>query len=109
MALLTGITVPLSLAYHRSYEKPGLLTSIEGIAAKSLFVYGLFQVTQCPTPELFAVEGTLLVAVAVVFLSTNLNKAWYEPWHALMHVLPPIWSVFVALYHEPIVKIDVPF
>ena len=111
MAILTTIVLPLSLAYHRSYEKPGLLTNVEGVAAKALFLYGVLQLTNCPSHGTFLVECALLVSTMTVFIATNLNKKLYEPWHALMHFIPPVWGTFVAVNHTPLVPISlsVPF
>ena len=104
MALITAMVIPLSLLYHYTYEKPGTLAKVEGTMAKLLFVYGIAQIFNCPLPGIKGIEILFLLAVSGVFVGTNLNKKFYEPWHCMMHVLPPMWSIFVAAYHQPIIK-----
>lgn len=103
--ILTLITTPLSLFYHYSYEKPGRLAKIEGMAAKSLFVYGSIQIFRAPNKYLVILECLLLFLTVVIFVITNLQPKLYEPYHCFMHVVPPIWITIVASTHTPLKKI----
>jgi hypothetical protein len=103
--ILTLVTTPLSLAYHYSYEKPGRLAQTEGLAAKSLFIYGLIQIFRAPNTYLMMVECIFLCLTVVIFVMTNLQPKLYDPFHCLMHVVPPLWITLVALTHSPLKKI----
>ena len=102
--LLTLITTPLSMAYHYSFEKPGKLAQLEGIAAKSLFVYGLTQIFRAPTMSLALLESFFLFLTISVFIGTNFRPKLYEPYHCFMHIIPPLWATIVAVTHTPIFK-----
>jgi len=104
--LLLIAVIPLSTAYHITYEKPGALAQMEGTLAKLLFLYGTIQLFFAPTTSgVLASEILMLVATLIVFIGTNLFKQFYDPWHSLMHVVPAIWALIVACYHAPLVKI----
>lgn len=104
--LLLVLVIPLSIAYHLTYERPGLLAQVEGFSAKLLFLYGLIQISFAKSIILRAVEFLLLIVTAVVFVSTNFNKeALYDSWHWLMHVVPALWAILVATYHGPLVTL----
>lgn len=103
--ILTLTTTPLSLAYHYSYERPGRLAQTEGLAAKSLFLYGLIQIFRAPSMSLAFLEFMLLFLTVVIFVSTNLKPKLYEPYHCFMHVIPPLWITVVAATHSPLIKI----
>ena len=51
LALLQSCVLLLSLAYHRNYERPGLLARGEGVSAKLLFLYGFAQTCRSPYPR----------------------------------------------------------
>ena len=102
--LLTLITAPLSVWYHYSYEKPGKLAQLEGIAAKALFVYGVVQIFYAPSLSLIIAEIFMLIFTVVIFLGTNLKPHLYDTYHCLMHIIPPIWATIVALYHTPLLR-----
>ena len=104
LLLLTMITAPLSLAYHYSYEKPGVLAKMEGSAAKALFLYGLVQIFYAPSMTLKIVELFMLLLTVIIFVGTNLKPQLYESYHCLMHVVPPIWATIVAFKHTPLVR-----
>ena len=105
MLLLLCITTPLSILYHHGYEKPGLLASIEGIFAKLLFLYGFIQIFQAPSSNLIILEGILMMTTLSIFVITNLIKETYDPWHCLMHVVPPLWANIVCLKHKPLLNL----
>lgn len=109
LAILTNISCTLSLVYHLRYEKPGLLAKLEGFSAKILLVYGIIQIPRAPLPALFNLEIALLCGVVLAFVITNINKKFYDPFHSLMHILPAIWLLFVAMYHKPLVALDLDF
>jgi hypothetical protein len=59
-------TLALSLAYHRNYERPGLLADCEGTSAKALFVYGTAQtLTNCPIDQTVSAPPVLTQSVAL--------------------------------------------
>ena len=101
--ILLSITTPLSLMYHYTYEKPGRLAQLEGIAAKALFLYGVVQLFYAPTLIIRTVEFILFLLTIVIFIGTNFQKSLYEPWHCLMHVVPTIWATVVAVAHKPLI------
>ena len=101
--MLLSITTPLSLLYHYTYEKPGRLAQLEGIAAKALFVYGVVQMFYAPNLTYRTIEFFLFLLTVVIFIGTNFQKSLYEPWHCLMHVIPPIWATVVAVAHKPLI------
>lgn len=101
--VLNAITTVLSLLYHRTYERPGLLPKFEGTSAKLLFAYGAIQLFRAPSPILRLAEIICLLSTISIFLVTNLRKEMYDPYHNLMHVIPPIWVVLVACFHQPLV------
>ena len=102
--LLTLITAPLSVWYHYSYEKPGKLAQIEGIAAKALFTYGVVQIFRAPNVSLVIAEIFMLIFTVVIFLGTNLKPHLYDSYHCLMHIVPPIWATIVAMAHTPLIR-----
>jgi hypothetical protein len=104
--LLTTTTV-LSTFYHYRYEKPGKLAKIEGLFAKALFLYGAVQIFYAPTGLTRLIEIALMAVTIVIFIGTNLVKRLYEPWHCLMHVIPPMWALVVALYHSPLINLPI--
>jgi len=103
LAALQSCTLGLSLAYHRNYERPGLLARGEGASAKLLFLYGTAQtLSNCPIdqPILYAGECACFAATLGCFVATNLNTALYERWHPWgLHVVPGVWSALVAAGH----------
>ena len=101
--ILLSITTPLSLVYHYTYEKPGRLAQLEGIAAKALFLYGVVQLFYAPTLTYRTIEFILFLFTVVIFIGTNFQKNLYEPWHCLMHVVPTIWATVVAVGHKPLI------
>jgi hypothetical protein len=105
LLILTSITAPLSVVYHYSYEKPGRLAQIEGTAAKALFTYGLLQIFRAPSFSLVLIESLLLLFTVAIFLATNLRPHLYEPYHCLMHIIPPVWATIVALTHTPLIRL----
>lgn len=105
LLILIMITAPLSLAYHFTYEKPGVLAKMEGTAAKALFLYGLVQIFHAPSISLKIVELFMMLLTVTIFVGTNLKPQLYESYHCLMHVVPPIWATIVALKHTPLIRI----
>ena len=101
--ILLSITTPLSIMYHYTYEKPGRLAQMEGIAAKALFIYGVVQMFYAPNVTYRTIEFFLFLLTLVIFIGTNFQKSLYEPWHCLMHVVPTIWATVVAVAHKPLI------
>jgi hypothetical protein len=62
------IITPLSLSYHHSYEKPGSIAQVEGIAAKVAFLIGLSQVS-----VRFRVRGLVLGLASQLGLGLGLG------------------------------------
>lgn len=106
LAIINSITLVLSLAYHRTYEKPGKLCLAEGISAKLLFIYGFLQLFNIPSsssPSLLLLsEVVCLVLTSGCFLLTNVFKHLYDKWHIGMHLVPAIWVAIVGAYHHPL-------
>ena len=100
--ILLAVTTPLSLMYHHTYERPGLLTQLEGVAAKLLFLYGVGQLFYAPSAAALAAEVFFFVCTVAVFLITNLQKQWYDPYHCWLHVFPALWAAVVAATHKPL-------
>jgi hypothetical protein len=105
LCTLLSLTTPLSTLYHFEFEKPGPIAKIEGLLAKTMFVYGLVQLLYAPSTFLLVAEVAFLAATLTIFLGTNLCKEYYEPWHCLMHVVPAFWAMLVACNHGPLIAI----
>lgn len=100
LAALQSIVLVLSLIYHRNYERPGALASVEGLFAKALFMYGTAQTFYSPTHALLFANGACFLATAGAFFATNTNKSLYDRWHPLgLHLVPGLWATLVALNH----------
>ena len=105
LALLMSTTTALSIAYHYNYERPGPVALMEGLFAKSLFLYGTLQLTRAKatpggTPLLIAEIALMTITIATFFV-TNLNRKSYETFHCFMHIFPSIWCGFVGYFHDP--------
>lgn len=105
MCTLLSLTTPLSTIYHFNFEKPGVIAKAEGVLAKLMFVYGVLQLFQAPSTMVLLYELILLTLTLVVFIGTNIAKEFYEPWHCLMHVIPAVWAVVLAMFHPPLIII----
>lgn len=105
MCTLLSLTTPLSALYHFEFEKPGIVAKVEGLLAKSMFVYGLAQMFYAPTATLLVCELLFLAATLGVFIGTNLCKQYYDPWHCLMHVVPAFWAMLIACHHGPLIAL----
>jgi len=105
MIILLSITTPLSLIYHYEYEKPGLLANVEGVFAKLLFLYGALHLFVAPSLSVLVIELLLLLNTVFIFVVTNIRKDAYDPWHSLMHVIPPIWAALIVVTHRPLLHI----
>ena len=98
LALLQSCVLLLSLAYHRNYERPGLLARGEGVSAKLLFLYGAVQTFRSPDETFLLINGACFAATLSSFVATNFNKALYERYHPIgLHVVPGLWSTSVAV------------
>ena len=98
LALLQSCVLLLSLAYHRNYERPGLLARGEGVSAKLLFLYGFAQTCRSPDPTFLLINGACFAATLGSFVATNFNKALYERYHPIgLHIVPGLWSTSVAV------------
>ena len=100
--VLLAVTTPLSLLYHYTFERPGVLTQLEGVAAKLLFLYGVAQLFHAPSTAALAAETVLFLGTVAVFIATNLKQQWYDPYHCLLHVVPALWAAVVAATHKPL-------
>jgi hypothetical protein len=109
LAALQTTTLALSLAYHRNYERPGLLAQGEGASAKLLFIYGTTQTFLNPPIDqniLQVAEGGCFALTLGCFVATNFDKSLYERWHPLgLHVVPGIWSFLVAVGHTSLLGV----
>jgi hypothetical protein len=103
LCLLQTAVLGLSVAYHYNYERPGLLSMVEGTAAKAFFVYGLLQLCQVPSTEMLAVEACFASATFGLFVLTNVRKDLYEVVHPIgLHCIPGAWASVVACTHPPL-------
>jgi hypothetical protein len=100
---LLTLTTPLSTIYHFQFERPGFIARAEGILAKIMFVYGIIQLFYAPNFEILLGELLCLVLTLTVFIGTNIDKRYYEPWHSLMHVVPAAWGIIIACNHAPLI------
>lgn len=107
LLILNTITTLLSFLYHIRYEKPGFLARLEGISAKLLFLYGFIQIFRVPNLSLALLEICCLCLTLIVFIKTNLNKDLYEPYHYFMHIIPPVWTMIVSMFHSPLFALRV--
>ena len=98
LAALQTCVLLLSLAYHRNYERPGLLAKGEGASAKLLFLYGAVQTFHSPDAPFLAVNGACFALTLASFVATNFDKTLYERWHPIgLHIVPGVWSASVAV------------
>ena len=102
--ILNTLTTFLSFFYHWQYEKPGIIAKLEGISAKLLFLYGVIQLFHAPSMAIALWEVGCLSLTLLVFLRTNLNKQLYEPYHFFMHIVPPIWTIIVSMFHPSLLR-----
>lgn len=103
--ILLNIVTIFSCGYHYQYEKPGKLAIADSIFAKLLFIYGLLQISNTTTNTLKIAEIILAISTVAILITTNTIRSLYEPWHALMHIIPSIWASIVAIYHTPLLLI----
>jgi hypothetical protein len=102
LAVLQGIVCVLSLWYHRNYECECALAKVEHAFAHALFGYGVAQTLFSPGPWILVTNLACACVTSTVYVVTYDNKALWERWHAFgLHVVPGIWSVIIASYHEP--------
>ncbi len=109
LSFLLLATTILSTYYHYCYEKPGILTKLESLCAKIMFVYGFSQMFFAPNIQVFISEIFLCILTLMVFVFTNFNKAYYEPWHCFMHIIPAFWGIILAKYHSPFIDLNTSF
>lgn len=100
------IVTPLSFVYHYMYERPGIVAKVEGFFAKLLWIYGALQIVAAPSATLIGIELVFCTLTLCTFFITNFKKQYYDPYHSLMHVIPSIWCIIVALTHQPLVDIS---
>mmetsp|Transcript_98816 Transcript_98816/g.316795 ORF Transcript_98816/g.316795 Transcript_98816/m.316795 type:complete len:181 (+) Transcript_98816:59-601(+) len=106
LVVLQGLVLVLSLLYHRNFERPGLLATLEGTSAKLLFLYGALQTVRSPTRPVLLANVCLGLATLFFFLLTNLDKKrFYDRWHPLgLHVLPGCWSLVVVCWNDSLLS-----
>lgn len=108
MVVLQGIVCVLSLWYHRNHECECMLSSIEHVFAHALFVYGWIQMLHSPDFWIFLANMACACVTLNVYVITNENKQLYETWHPIgLHVVPGVWSLIIASYHEALWELDV--
>ena len=105
LAVLQTAVLLLSLAYHRNYERPGLLSMLEGTSAKLLFLYGTMQTARSPSSIVLLANCTLALATLGFFLLTNLDKVrFYDHFHPFgLHIVPGLWSLVVATSNDSLI------
>jgi len=108
VVVLQGIVCVLSLWYHRNHERKGTLSSIEHAFAHALFIYGWIQMLRSPGFWLFLANMACACVTLSVYVVTNEKKELYETWHPIgLHVVPGVWSLIIASYHEALFELDV--
>ena len=101
MVVMQSIVCVLSLWYHRNYEHECMLASIEHVFAHALFVYGWIQMLRSPGIWIFLANIACACVTLTVYATTNQNKKLWETWHPIgLHVVPGLWSMVIASYHE---------
>lgn len=103
LAALQSVVMALSVLNHRNYERPGVLSVVEGLAAKSLFVYGVAQTAQSPSAGMLGWNcACATMTMAIWLLQLAVPRLW-DPWHWIgLHLVPGLWSAGVALFHDAI-------
>ena len=71
LAALQACVLCLSIAYHRNYERPGLLAKGEGTSAKLLFLYGTTQTFQSPDPTYLLANSACFCLTLAAFVGTD--------------------------------------
>ena len=71
LAALQACVLCLSLAYHRNFERPGLLAKGEGTSAKLLFLYGTTQTFQSPDPTFLLANSACFCLTLAAFVGTG--------------------------------------
>lgn len=108
LVVLQGIVCVLSLWYHRNYEHECGMAKVEHAFAHALFVYGWIQMLRSPGFWTFCANMACACVTLGVYVVTNERKELWERWHPIgLHVVPGIWSLIIASYHEPFWEIDV--
>jgi hypothetical protein len=108
LVVLQCIVCVLSLWYHRNYEHECGMAKVEHAFAHALFVYGWIQMLRSPGVWTFLANMACAGVTLGVYVLTNENKELWERWHAIgLHVVPGIWSLIIASYHEAMWDIDV--
>jgi hypothetical protein len=109
LCLILSVVFVLSIANHVNYERDGLLSMVEGVAAKSLYVYGVAQLCYGPYQLVFMIEFMCFVCTTATFLTTltldlyKTSRAQWNFYHPLgMHVIPAVWVLMTAMSHTPL-------
>lgn len=109
--IILSLVFVLSVANHVNYERPGLLSLVEGLAAKTLYLYGVCQMLRSPSWSTFFASFVCFYITSFIFLYSN-YKNWYETdpekwgyYHVIgLHLSPGIWIVITAIYYKPFLK-----
>lgn len=107
--VILAVVFVLSIANHVNYEREGLLSVVEGVAAKTLYLYGIFQLCNSPSVITFFVSFLCCLVTTATFLNNlvfdlynNFPRKW-ELYHAVgMHCAPSVWVLVTALNYSPI-------
>ena len=106
--LLLVVVVPLSIANNVNLERPGLLSRVEGLAAKTLFVYGVLQMLYKSYASVFVFNVICFVLTFSTFIVTlrlNLYHDQRSTWEILhptgMHFVPALWATITSMYNQP--------
>jgi len=105
--VLVSIMVFLSVWYHREAEKNQVVANIELCSTCLLFMYG---VAQCLyAPGILVLGGEICCAWITVCTYVSCfyiceNRRLYDFWHPIgLHVIPAVWALSVALFHERLI------
>lgn len=109
LCLILSVVFVLSIANHVNYERDGLLSMVEGVAAKFLYVYGVAQLCHRPSQLAFMIEIMCFGWTTTTFLVTlaldlyNTSRTLWDFYHPLgMHVVPAVWVLVTAASHPPL-------
>lgn len=106
---LLVVVLVLSIMNHANFERPGMLSNVEGACAKALYVYGTVQMLVAPDVVARALQMLGFVLTSGVHAHLCLSQAyerdhatWYR-WHPIgLHVVPGLWTCVTACLNAPL-------
>jgi len=105
MAVLVGLVLVFSLAYHLGWEERTAFSYIDNCTAFTLSMYGNVQLFFSPSPLILGINLTLGISSAAIFVLgyTRYGSRFYGWIHPIgLHILPGIWSGVVVVFQKPL-------